>query len=163
MSSSTNNTLNNMQDNNTTTNLVINKDTIKDSIMKSGKQILDENDFFKNLNNIMENTDFKLFYDKYFKDFNDIKVVILYMKLYETVQKEYKDKYNCDIESEMLIFIIKELFNENSSRKYIFESFQNYIDGKNSKDKKFILDIFEKKDNGNLIQWVKNETNSKHK
>ncbi len=147
----TNNNINETNNNIT----IINKYNFNDNIIKVGKEIIEENDFFKNLNSIMENKEFKDFYDKYFKDFSDIKVVVLYMKLYETIQIEYRDKYNCEIENEMLFFLMKELINENSSRKYIFNSFQNYIDGKNSRDKKFILDIFERKDNGSLIQWVK--------
>jgi hypothetical protein len=77
------------------------------------------------------------------------------MKLYETIQKEYKEKNGTDIESEMLVFMMKELMKDNTSRKSLLNSFQSYIDGKNSNDKKFIMDIFEKKEKGNLIEWHK--------
>jgi hypothetical protein len=163
-----NNTLNNISNNTTKKEEIFNEynneknynnnaivnNNMKNNIISSGKDILEENDFLKNLNIIMENNDFRVFYENYFKDFSDIKVVILYMKLYETIKKEYKDKYNYEIENEMIVFLLRELINEKSSRKYIFESFQNYIEGKNSRDKKFILDIFEKKDNGTLLKWV---------
>jgi hypothetical protein len=133
----------------------MNREEFKNSIIKNGKEIIEENDFFRELNSIMNNNEFRIFYNKYFNDFSDIKVMVLYMKLYETIQKEYKDKNGNDIENEMLVFIMKELMNDNSTRKSILNSFQSYIDGQNSKDKKFIMDIFEKKEKGNLIEWKK--------
>jgi hypothetical protein len=133
----------------------MNKEEIKNDIIKSGSKIIIENDFFRSLDNTMQNEEFRIFYSKYFKDYSDIKITIFYMKLYETIQKEYKEKNGTDIESEMLVFMMKELMKDNSSRKSLLNSFQSYIDGKNSNDKKFIMDIFEKKEKGNLIEWHK--------
>jgi len=130
----------------------MNKEEIKNDIIKKGHKIMDENDFFRELDSTMKNEDFRIFYSKYFKDYTDIKITIFYMKLYETIQKEYKEKNGIDIESEMLVFLMKELMKENSSRKSILNSFQAYIEGKNSNDKKFIMDIFERKEKGNLIK-----------
>jgi hypothetical protein len=62
----------------------------------------------------------------------------------------------------LYLYNLKFLTNENKHIIYIEEvvipllnSFQSYIDGKNSNDKKFIMDIFEKKEKGNLIEWYK--------
>ena len=116
-------------------------------IIKQGEDILRENEFFNDLDYVMRDNGFRYFYDKYFKDFSDVKVVVLYMKLYETIQKEYFQINNKDIEKELLAYIIKELMNDNSTRSIILNSFNDYENNNNSKDKRFILDIFNKKNN----------------
>ena len=65
--------------------------------------------------------------------------------------REYKEKNGIDIESELLIYIIKELMSEDCSRKNILNSFQSFIENNNS-NKKFLLDIFEKYDNVKLLK-----------
>jgi len=120
--------------------------SIINNIIDNGKVILNENSFFNDLDNIMSNNEFRFFYDKYFKDFTDTKIVLLYMKLYETLQIEYKEKNGCDIEKEVLAYIMKELMSDNISRTNIIEAFNNYTENK-IKNKKYLLDIFESKKN----------------
>ena len=121
----------------------ITKQNTNNSYIKEGQQILKENDFFQGLDIVMSNTDFRPFYDKYFKDITDVNTVILYMKLYETIQKEYKTIYNIDIQKELLVYMMKELMTDNKTRKNILESFHKYSNSKNSVDNKNLLDIFE--------------------
>jgi hypothetical protein len=119
---------------------------LKKNIINEGKHILQENDFFNDLDNIMCDINFRSFYNTYFKDFTDIKVVLLYMKLYETIQIEYKEHNGVDIEKELLAYMIKELMSDNESRKNIYKAFYNFTDNKQANNK-FILDIFEKNQN----------------
>ena len=126
---------------------MISNESFKKNIMKKGKIILKENDFFNDLDYIMSDNSFRIFYDKYFKDFNDVKVIILYMKLYETIQKEYFEINNKEIEKELLAYIIKEVMSDNFTRKIIMKSFDEYENNNNPKNKRFILDIFNKKNN----------------
>jgi hypothetical protein len=106
------------------TDIIINN--LKKDILNEGGKILEKNKFFSDLENIMSNNEFKKFYDKYFKNFNDIKVILLYMKLYETIKKEYFEKNNKEIEKELLAYIIKHLMMDNITRKMIFKSFNNF-------------------------------------
>lgn len=119
---------------------------VKKNIINEGKHILEENNFFNDLDNIMIDNNFRSFYNTYFKDFTDIKVVLLYMKLYETIQIEYKDHNGVEIEKELLAYMIKELMSDNESRKNIYKAFYNFTDNKQANNK-FILDIFEKNQN----------------
>jgi len=116
------------------------------SIIDEGKKILEENNFFKNLDNVMSDSKFRTFYDTYFKDYSDIKTVILYMKLYETIQKEYLEINKCEIEKEFLMFIMKELMSNIDTLKTVMNSFKDYenYNENNSKNnsKKYILNIF---------------------
>jgi hypothetical protein len=133
-----------MDKNNELTNI---KPELVSSAIKEGTKILKENDFFNELDFVMNDDNFRSFYSKYFKDFNDIKTVILYMKLYETIQKEYFERNNKDIERELLAYMIRELMNNEISRKHIFSSFQNFTDINNT-SKKYLLDIFDNINNG---------------
>jgi hypothetical protein len=118
----------------------------KKNIIKEGENILEKNNFFYDLDTVMTDNNFRSFYNTYFKDFSDIKVVILYMKLYETIQIEYKERNGVDIERELLAYMIKELMSNNDSRKNIYEAFYNFTDNKHTNNK-CILDIFEKNQN----------------
>ena len=85
---------------------------------------------------------FRNFYDKYFKNFSDIKTVIMYMKLYETIEKEYFQRYNVEIKKELLIYFIVNLMKDEEASKNIIKAFTNYTED-NIKNKYYILDIFE--------------------
>jgi len=128
-------------------NSLIKTNKLHSNILQEGSKILKENDFFADLDYIMSDNSFRSFYSKYFKDYTDVKTILLYMKLYETIQVEYKERYKIDIEKELLAYIIKELMCDDISRKNIVESFNNYMDSNNSKDKRYLIDIFEKKNN----------------
>jgi hypothetical protein len=123
------------------TDIVINN--FKKNLLNEGGKVLKKNKFFNDLEDIMSNCEFKKFYDEYFKNFNDIKVILLYMKLYETIQKEYFEKNNKEIEKELLAYIIKNLMMDNITRKAIFKSFNTFTDEKSIINNYSILDIFE--------------------
>lgn len=135
-------------------NIIIKNNNLPKDIIEQGNKILNENDFFANLDYIMNDNCFRSFYSKYFKDYTDVKVIILYMKLYETIQVEYKERYNQDIKKELLAYMIKELMCDDISRKNILESFNNYINSNNSKDKKYLIDIFENNNNNKLNKYI---------
>jgi hypothetical protein len=63
----------------------------------------------KGLEAIMNTPEFRTFYDKYFKD---TKTVLMFMKLYESLEKEYDAKYSSQIPSPVVIYIIKEIMND---------------------------------------------------
>lgn len=121
----------------------INHNDLKKIAIKKGQKILNKNDFFNDLEFIMSNKLFSSFYKKYFTDFSNIRTIILYMKLYETIQKEYKEKHGYAIEKELLIYIIKELMSNSYSRKNVYDAFYKYCDNMNDCKKSSILDIFD--------------------
>ena len=121
-----------------------------ENMKQIGKKELITNPFFNDMNELMQNKVFKTFYDKYFKDSSDIKTVLLYLKLYETLQIEYKDRNNKDIDEEVLIYAIKELMTTKISRQNIIQAFDIYFNQntithtlKNSQSHKYkyLLDI----------------------
>ena len=121
----------------------------KNYIINEGKKIIENNDFFSDLEAVMNTPEFRTFYDKYFKDFNDIKTVLMFMKLYESLEKEYEAKYNSQIPSPVVIYIIKEIMNDSSKRKDLINSYKEFIDEKNITKRITLLNIF------NQIKFLK--------
>jgi hypothetical protein len=120
----------------------------KNIILEKGKKILQNNNFFYELNEIMKDDKFRPFYEKYFQDSTDVKTVLLYLKLYETLQKEYKERNNKDIEEELLVYTMKELMTNKVTQQHIICSFDNFFNTSNQKQnqnqpitKKYLLDI----------------------
>jgi hypothetical protein len=125
---------------------IINK--FKKKAIKKGSDILKNNKFFKDLDNVMDKkNNFRLFYDEYFKDFTDIKTMIFYMKLYETIELEYAERHGVNIEKELLAYMIKEIMRDDLSRKNVYESFHKFTNNSNPKNKKYVLDLFEYNNN----------------
>lgn len=133
-------------------------------IKKRGKKELDTNPFFTDLNELMRHDNkFRIFYDKYFKDSSDIKTVIIYMKLYETLELEYKERMIEETESDrekVLICAIKELMTNESTRKSILSSFNRYNQNINP-DTKYVLDILQQQQQEQQQQQkqIENESN----
>ena len=73
--------------------LVLNNTDIKliSDINIQGSELLEKNDFFKDLTEIMTDKKFSQFYDKYFKTMDDIKTTVIYMKLFNLFKEKYND------------------------------------------------------------------------
>jgi hypothetical protein len=93
----------------------------------------------KGLETVMNTPEFRTFYDKYFKD---IKTVLMFMKLYESLEKEYEAKYSSQIPSPVVIYIIKEIMNDNSMRKDLINSYKEFTDENNITKRITLLNIF---------------------
>lgn len=91
-----------------------------------GEMILGSNDFFKNLCSIMRNKEFKQFYDEYFHSWNDIECMIFYMKLYKTIEYEYKERYKCNISDELMTFMLHQIMSNAETRKTALSLFKRY-------------------------------------
>lgn len=102
---------------------------IKNFIEKEGDIIYKQNDFFKDLHNLMNNPQFNEFYKKYFANWMDTEVMIMYMKLYDTLKSSFKNKFNEDISSSMLLFIIRQIIRNNDTRKIVLDNFKLFKKG----------------------------------
>lgn len=93
-----------------------------------GKKILSSNPFFKDLVAVMNNTEFKHFYDEYFRDWSDIQTMIFYMKIYKTIEFEYNNRYNSQISDEMMVYTLHKIMITNESRKIAMQLFSDFKD-----------------------------------
>jgi hypothetical protein len=92
------------------------------------KNILLENEFFRDLCSLMKNVEFAKFYDTYFKDWTDIQCMIFYMKLYSTIEYEYRRRFNNEIDDNTMALMIHKIMKNGSTRKVAFELFEKYKD-----------------------------------
>ena len=57
-----------------------------------GGELLETNDFFKELSEIMEDEKFNKFFNKWFTTLSEIKISIIYMKLYNEFKNTLRNK-----------------------------------------------------------------------
>jgi hypothetical protein len=104
-------------------NLVVNK---YESQEKEGKKILKKNDFFQDFTSLMRNSEFRNFYNQYFKDWSDIQTMIFYMKMYSTVEEIYFIKYHEHISDELMTYTLHKIITTNETRKAAIELFKEF-------------------------------------
>jgi hypothetical protein len=97
-----------------------------DKINKKGIVLYRKNKNFKMLADIMENKKFREFYNLYLKDIDNIKLALLFMKLYESVEKNSKVR----LTPYQKISIVKDIFENRELRSQICHSINNNIETK---------------------------------
>ncbi len=80
------------------------------------------NPFFTDLAEIMNNREFSTFFDKYFKDKEEIQTTLLYMKLYREIQIKYKEKRKEEIENITTLYVINVIMNTPELRRNVIKS-----------------------------------------
>ena len=104
-------------------NLVVNK---YESQEKEGKKILKKNDFFQDFTSLMINSEFRNFYNQYFKDWSDIQTMVFYMKMYSTIEEIYFIKYHEHISDELMTYTLHKIITTNETRKAAIELFKEF-------------------------------------
>lgn len=92
----------------------------------TGDKIKRANPFFRDLCSIMKNKEFKRFYDEYFHSWNDIECMIFYMKLYNTVEYEFEQRYNISISDAAMTYTLNKIMCTPELRKTAFSLFKEY-------------------------------------
>ena len=95
-------------------------------IINEGKTIYEENEFLRDLYNMMTDEKFRIFVNKYLDKWDNIKNIILFIKLFETIEKEYFKIFQKQISKEIMLYSIKHLFADNDLRKIILQSYNNF-------------------------------------
>ena len=122
-----------------------------------GKEIIQslsfENPFYEDLQRLMQNNGFREFSQKYFQNHSDIETVLLYIKFYEYIEKEYVSKYNQKPTSQTVISIIHLIMNDRTARRNLMNSYESFQNGfrdfsflATQQNKKKILHVENKKD-----------------
>ena len=142
---------------------------INNNIIKQGENILSKNNFFKKLMNLMNSGEFKDFYDSYFNDWSDIETIIFYIKLYKTIAYEYKNRFNEEINDELMTYMLYNVMSNDQTRKLALEKFRDLKDHKNidmnkNKEFRYLLDFSKysiKRTTSQLTYIVNNDNISK--
>ena len=91
--------------------LIENNDIINPNINKK------ENNFFRQLKNVLENQETKDFFTTYFNDIDNIKTSMMFVTLYITIEEKLKHSTKSNyVSSSYIIEIIENIFNDTKSR-----------------------------------------------
>lgn len=111
-----------------------------DLILSTNYKLLinkNKNKFFEDLYLLMNNNLFREFFNKYFTSWDEINTIILYLKLYETIEYFYRQKYNKNINKNHINILLYNLFINSILRKIILNNYELY----KSSGTKLYLDI----------------------
>jgi hypothetical protein len=90
----------------------------------------------------MKNNEFRDFYNTYFTDWNEIQSMVFFMKLYSTIEYEYRERFNENINDNEMTLILTNVMNNNVTRRYaldLFQEFKSTIDYKKTKQFRMLL------------------------
>lgn len=104
--------------------LIINKDNIQNNMVNMGKDKINNNDFMKDLSDLMENEQFSKFFKKYMTDWDTLKCTTIYMRLYN----EFKDKYNeisgKKLDKHIIIYLLSKIMTDNQLRPFTIKTIE---------------------------------------
>jgi len=84
----------------------------KNSKIEEGKRIVENNDFLNDLSNLMENEEFKRFYDKHMTNWIDIKCTTIYMRLYSEFKDKYKSVTDKELDRYVVVFLLRKIMSD---------------------------------------------------
>lgn len=90
----------------------------------------DENPFFKDLCQLMNNPLFKHFKHQYMKEWTDVETLFLYIYMYEYITTEFTLRFKTDIDEKQMTNILQLIFNSPDLRKKSIELFRQYQQNK---------------------------------
>lgn len=71
-----------------------------------GKRKIENNEFLRDLSNLMENDEFKNFFDKHMSSWMDIKCTVTYMKIYDEFKKKYKELNDEELDKNLGVYLM---------------------------------------------------------
>tara|TARA_B100001564_G_scaffold220914_1_gene186123 strand:- start:773 stop:1099 length:327 start_codon:yes stop_codon:yes gene_type:complete len=90
--------------------------------------------FFMDLYKLMNNSEFRNFYNKYCTVWSNIDSMVMYFKLYEIIEISFYKKFNRNITKNEILFLLNNIIKNKILRKIVID---NYILFKNS-DQKYL-------------------------
>jgi hypothetical protein len=122
----------------------------KKELIKSGENEIIYNNFFNLIDYIMNDDMTRLFIEEYFKDWDEIKTSLMFIKTYQIVDKEIHNlerknnkKFEKDERRKMIIALIKNLISNSESRKEIVKNMCVFMDSDFNATKKICQKMIE--------------------
>ena len=97
-----------------------------------GGVLLETNDFFKELSEIMEDEKFNKFFNKWFTTLSEIKISIIYMKLYNEFKKRWKALTDKELDKKVNTFIIWKMMRDKNINKFTISTVMKSLEDKNT-------------------------------
>ena len=96
-----------------------------------GKRKIENNEFLRDLSNLMENKEFKNFFNKHMKSWMDIKCSVTYMKLYSEFKKKYEKMNNEELDKNLAVYLICKMMNNKNMSGWSIKTVDKMLEDKN--------------------------------
>jgi len=106
--------------------------TTTSSLEEKGRKLYKQNPHFRKLSNIMEHPEFRDFYNTYMKDWENTKVVLMFMKLYEAIETHS----NVKLSPFEKISIMKNIIDNGETRREICKGISDWTELKSNLETK---------------------------
>lgn len=103
-----------------------------ENLNETGKNIYKTNQHFRRLANVMEHPEFRDFYNQYMQDWESVKMIMMFMKIYEAVEKHSK----VELTPFQKISVVKEVIEDGELRQKVCQGIFDWI--KTPKDIKML-------------------------
>ena len=93
-----------------------------ENAIKFGNKILNENNFLHDLTSLMENEEFKNFFDKYMNNWVSVKSSIMYMKLYSEFKEKYKEVSDDVLDKNIIVYLLCKVMRNRSLMSFSIDT-----------------------------------------
>lgn len=105
-----------------------------DIIRDNGNTLLETNEFFKDLSDIMENEMFRKFFKKYFYNSTESKITLIYMTLYEEFKTKWKELNDTELDKRINTFLLWRIMKDRKTNKFAIDTVLKKMDNPNNID-----------------------------
>ena len=103
-------------------------------LKEKGDDILKNHTFFKDLSELMEDEKFSNFFDKYFTDMNEIKVSLVYMKLYKEFKEKWMELTETELDKRINIYLMWKMMKDRESNKFALHTVLKHLENPGKTD-----------------------------
>ena len=107
--------------------ITVNKEKVENHVV-AGEKIMQNNEFLKDICELMENEQFNNFFNKYMSDWLDIKCSVTYKKLYDEFKKKYKKINNKELDKNIIIYLLTKIMRDKKLRPWSIKTVNNMLD-----------------------------------
>ena len=105
-----------------------------DVIRDNGNTLLETNEFFKDLSDMMENEMFRNFFKKYFYNSTESKITLIYMTLYEEFKNKWKELNDTELDKRINVFLLWRIMKDRKTNKFAIDTVLKKMDNPNNID-----------------------------
>jgi len=96
-----------------------------------GKKKLETNDFFQDLCALMENEQFKRFFDKHMSGWTEIKCSLTYMHLYRQFKIKYEELNDEELDKNLAVYLLSKIMCNKTTRSWSITTVDNMLKDNN--------------------------------
>jgi len=93
-----------------------------------GEELIEKNEFFRDLSELMENEKFSIFFDKYFKNMTESKITLVYMKLYNEMKTRYKEINHEELDKRINVYLMWKIMSDRHLNKFTLHTILNNLE-----------------------------------